>query len=172
MRSTSVRRSLLVVAAVGTLVSCGRPAARGKPARPVRVEAVRSEATASRLRDLQQGDEVTAGMVLARISEADYQEKVNQAKAQLADAEASHARARADAERAQQLYQRKCLTRPDYDAAKAAFASAGARVDGAHAQLEAAQIAFRDGTLVALTDAVVLSRSIEVGTLASAGTVA
>src|SRR2546425_148891 len=103
MRSRSVRRSLLVVAAVGALVACGRPAAREKPARPVRVEAARREATASglrysatiqpyeqisrafkvggyvhevlqrpgpdgRLRDLQQGDEVTAGMVLARIS--------------------------------------------------------------------------------------------------------
>jgi len=35
-----------------------------------------------------------------------------------------------------------------------------------------ADLAFRDGTLVAPTDAVILSRSIEVGTLANAGTVA
>ncbi len=207
MKSTTLRRSLLVLAVGGALVSCGRPAVREKPPRPVRVEAVRTEATASglrysatiqpyeqisrafkvggyvrevlqrpgpdgRLRDLQQGDDVTAGTVLARISEADYTEKVNQAKAQLAEAEASLARARADAQRAQQLYEAKCLTRPDYDAAKTGFASAGARVEGARAQLEAADIAFRDGTLVAPTDAVVLSRSIEVGTLASAGTVA
>jgi len=123
MKSTTLRRSLLVLAVGGALVSCGRPAAREKPARPVRVEAVRSEATASglrysatiqpyeqisrafkvggyvhevlqrpgpdgRLRDLQQGDEVTAGMVLASIIEADHQENVNHAKAQLADAEA------------------------------------------------------------------------------------
>ena len=207
MKSTTLRRSLLVLAVLGALVACGRPAAREKPARPVRVEAVRNEATASglrysatiqpyeqisrafkvggyvrevlqrpgpdgRLRDLQQGDEVTTGTVLARISEADYTEKVNQAKAQLAEAEASLARARADAQRAQQLYAAKCLTRPDYDAAKAGLASAVARVEGGRAQLEAADIAFRDGTLVAPTDAVVLSRSIEVGTLASAGTVA
>src|SRR6266702_6307961 len=120
MRSTSVRRSLLVVAAVGALVACGRPAAREKPARPVRVEAVRTEAAASGLRysatiqpyeqisrafkvggyvrevlqrpgpdvrprDLQQGDEVTTGTVLPRISEADDTEKVNEARAQLAE---------------------------------------------------------------------------------------
>jgi len=207
MKRPSLRPSFLVVALAGAIASCGRPAAREKPARPVRVEAVRSEAMPSGLRysatiqpyeqisrafkvggyvrevlqragpdgrprDLQQGDEVTEGMVLARISEADYQEKVNEARAQLAEAEASLAKARADAERAQHLYQAKCLTRPDYDAAKAAFASGGARVVGARAQLEAAEIAFRDGTLVAPTDAVVLSRSIQVGTLANAGTVA
>src|SRR5260370_35502853 len=64
------------------------------------------------------------------------------------------------------------MTRPDYDAARAAFASAEAKVAGARAQLEAAELSFRDATLVAPTDAVVLSRSIEVGTLANAGTVA
>lgn len=207
MKRTSVRRSVLVVAGAGAFLSCARPPAREKPARPVRVEVVRSEAARSglrysatiqpyqqisrafkvggyvrevlqrpgpdgRLRDLQQGDEVTAGTVLARIAEADYQEKVNQAKAQLGEAEASLTRARADAERAKQLYGTKSMTRPEYDAAKAAFASAEAKVAGARAQLEAAAISFRDGTLVALTDAVVLSRSIEVGTLANAGTVA
>jgi len=206
MKRTSARCSVLAAVA-GVSLACAREAAREKPARPVRVQAVRSEATASglrysatiqpfeqisrafkvggyvrevlqrpgpdgRLRDLQQGDEVTAGTVLARITDADYQEKVNQAKAQLGEAEASLTRARADAERAQQLYAAKSLIRPDYDAAKAAFAAAEAKVAGARAQLEGADISLRDGTLVAPTDAVVLSRSVEVGTLANAGTVA
>src|SRR6185295_13838354 len=38
-----------------------------------------------RLRNLQQGDLVRRGTVLARVNPADYQEKVNQAKAQLAE---------------------------------------------------------------------------------------
>lgn len=124
-----------------------------------------------RPRNLQQGDLVKRGTVLARVNPADYQERVNQAKAQLAEADASLARARADAARAETLYQGKALTRPDYDAAASGLGAAIARSDAARAQLEAARISLRDGSLVAPADAVVLSRSVEIGSLAGAGTV-
>lgn len=123
-----------------------------------------------RLRNLQQGDAIGRGAVLARVNPADYQEKVNQAKAQLAEAEASLTKAKADGARAQALYEGKALTRPDYDAATLGLAGAVARADAARAALEAAQIALRDGILVSPTDGVVLSRNVEVGTLASPGT--
>jgi len=123
-----------------------------------------------RLRNLQQGDHVTRGTVLARVQPADYQEKVNQAKAQVAEAEASLAKARSDATRAEALYAAKALTRPDYDAATANLGGAAARADGARAQLETAQISLRDASLVAPADGVVLSRSVEVGALAGVGT--
>jgi multidrug efflux system membrane fusion protein len=124
-----------------------------------------------RPRNLQQGDPVARGTVLARVDPADYQEKVNQAKAQLAEAEASLARVRADAARAESLYKDQALTRPEYDAATSGLAGATARVDAARAQLEAAQLALKDATLVAPADGVVLSRNIEVGSLAGMGTV-
>src|SRR5262249_51286704 len=76
-----------------------------------------------RLRSLQQGDAVTRGTVLARIDPADYQEKVNQARASVAEAEASLIKGKADAARAEALYQAKALTRPDYDAAMASLAA-------------------------------------------------
>jgi multidrug efflux system membrane fusion protein len=123
-----------------------------------------------RLRSVQQGDAVARGTVLARIHTADYLEKVNQARAQLAEAEAVAARARADATRAEALYEGKALTRPDYDAATANRASAVARAEAARAQLEAAQLALRDTGLTAPLDGVLLSRSVEVGTLAAVGT--
>jgi multidrug efflux system membrane fusion protein len=123
------------------------------------------------LRNLQQGDVVTKGTVLARINPSDYQERVNQARAQLAEAEATLTRVRADAGRAESLYQGKALTRPDYDAARSGLESAAARVEGARAQQEAAQISLRDASLVAPVDGVVLSRGIELGALAAAGTV-
>jgi multidrug efflux system membrane fusion protein len=122
-------------------------------------------------RGLQQGDAVTKGTVLARITETDYQERARQAQAQLAEAEASLVKARADAERAEALYQSKSLTRPDYDAARASRDAAKARADAARAQLAAAEISLQDCALVAPIDGVVLSRTIEVGTLAGAGTV-
>jgi RND family efflux transporter MFP subunit len=124
-----------------------------------------------RPRNLQQGDQVKRGTMLARVNPADYQERVNQAKAQVAEAEAGLVRARADAARAEALYQGKALTRPDYDAATAGLAASVARADVAKAQLAAAAISLRDGALIAPADGVVLSRSVEVGTLAGAGTV-
>jgi multidrug efflux system membrane fusion protein len=101
------------------------------------------------LRSLQQGDVVARGTVLARLNSSDYEERVNQAKAQLAEADAGLQRSRADAARAEALYEAKALTRPDYDAASAALKSSLARADAAKAQLEAAQLQFRDSALMA-----------------------
>jgi multidrug efflux system membrane fusion protein len=125
-----------------------------------------------RPRTLQQGDLVTKGTLLARLNSADYEERVHQAQAQVAEAEASLIKARADAARAETLYSAKALTRPDYDAATAGLAGASARTEGARAQLESARISLRDASLVAPADGVILSRSVEVGALAGAGTVA
>jgi RND family efflux transporter MFP subunit len=124
-----------------------------------------------RLRNLQQGDLVARGTVLARLNSADYEERANQARAQLAEAEAGLAKARADAARAEALYAEKALTRPDYDGATAGLASSTARAAAARAQLESAQIALGDTALVAPADGVILSRDVEIGTLAGAGTV-
>ncbi len=124
-----------------------------------------------RLRDLQQGDVITKGLVLAKIREADYIERVNQARAALAEATAALEKAEADRNRATALYESKSLTRPDLDAANAQQAMAQARVAAARAQLEGAEIARRDCALVAPIDAVVLARRVEIGTLAAPGTV-
>jgi len=134
-------------------------------------EVLQRPGVGGRPRDLQQGDAVTKGTVLARVSESDYQQRVNQARAQVAEAEAGLVKARADAERAEGLYQSHSLTRPDYDGARAARDAAQARADAAHAQLEAASLALRDCALVAPADRVVLSRNVEVGTLAAPGTI-
>jgi multidrug efflux system membrane fusion protein len=123
-----------------------------------------------RVRSVQQGDSVARGMVLARLEAADYQKRVDQAKAQLAEAEAGLAKARSDATRAEALYQGQALTRPDYDSATSGLAGSVARAEGARAQLEAAEIALADTALVAPSNGVVLSRTVEVGSLAGGGT--
>jgi RND family efflux transporter MFP subunit len=125
-----------------------------------------------RPRNAQQGDVVTRGTLLARIARADYREKVNYAASQAADAEARLVKARADAARGEALYQAEALTRPDYDATTAALASATASADGARAQLESARISLADASLAAPSDGIILSRSVEVGTLAGAGAAA
>jgi RND family efflux transporter MFP subunit len=122
------------------------------------------------LRNLQGGDSVSRGAVLARVREADYVEKVNQARASLAEATASLTREKLDFDRSNALFQTKSLAKADLDRSRSSFDTAEARVSGAKAQLEAARIALADTALVAPMNSLVLSRSVEEGSLVSAGT--
>lgn len=124
-----------------------------------------------RSRDVQEGDRVAKGSVLARVRETDYAEKVNQARSQLAEAQALWEQARAEMDRAEALFAHQSLTRPDYEAAQARLAVAQAKVDGARAQLEVAGAALEDCALRAPMKAIVLSRSVESGELVAQGTV-
>jgi multidrug efflux system membrane fusion protein len=124
-----------------------------------------------RVRPIQQGDEVAKGTLVALVNDAEARERVNQAKAQVVEAAVSLERARTEAGRAERLFAAQSLTRPDYDAARTTQATAEARLDGAKAQLESAELALRDCSLVAPFDGVVLARQAEVGTLAAPGTV-
>ncbi len=116
-----------------------------------------------KLRNLQEGDRITAGAVLARVRQSDYQVKVKQAesqaheaktgidvskaqyqealsgiassKAQLAEAEAAYDKARLDFDRAQNLFASQSLTKANYDAARAQFEATIARVAAARSQV-------------------------------------
>jgi len=116
-----------------------------------------------KLRDLQEGDRITAGAALARVRQSDYQVKVKQAesqaheaksgidvskaqyqeslsaiassKAQLAEAEAAYEKAKLDFDRAQSLFASQSLTKANYDAAKAQYDAASAQVAAARSQV-------------------------------------
>jgi RND family efflux transporter MFP subunit len=150
-----------------------------------------------RLRNLQQGDSVRRGMVLANLRSKDYAAKEDQAsgqlaqaranlttcKKQLAEAEVGAEKARLDFERAQTLFAAQSLTRPDYDSAKMQYDLYRAKVDTARAQLgvveaqiataeagrTAATITREDTALRAPLDGVILQRQVEVGELLSPG---
>jgi multidrug efflux system membrane fusion protein len=122
-----------------------------------------------RSRNLQEGDAVSAGSVLARIHDAEYVARRNQAKASLAEAQAGLERARQDFERADRLFHTHSLTKPDYDAARASLDSSQARVDSARAKLSEAAASLADTVLTAPADGVVLARQIETGALVSPG---
>ncbi len=134
-------------------------------------EILRLRGSDGRPRNVQQGDTVTRGTVLARVRETDYLERVNHTKAQLAEVAAAFERQRLDFERAKQLYESKSLSRADFDAARSAFDSAQARVAGAQAQLDTDRIGLEDCALTAPMDALVLARNVETGTLVASGTV-
>jgi len=150
------------------------------------------------LRPVQEGDMVRKGQVLARLRLGDYQAKVNQAKSQIAQAEAGldqtrhgykaatagRDKAKLDFERANNLFQAASLTKIDYDGAKAALDAAQAtldgvqsqielgkaRVDGAKALLQEAELALADAALRAPMDGLVVKRLVEVGSLVGPGT--
>jgi multidrug efflux pump subunit AcrA (membrane-fusion protein) len=158
----------------------------------------RTRGADGRVRALEPGDIVSAGTVLARLREEDYQIQVNQAqgsadsaresekaaRAQLQQARAGLTKAEADFSRAKALFASQSITRPDFDATQAQFDSARADVDAAQAQLDAAaaqirtvdaslasaRLAQRDTSLAAPFAAAVVQRSVEIGMLVGAGT--
>jgi RND family efflux transporter MFP subunit len=124
-----------------------------------------------RLRVAQAGDQVSRGTILARVREEDARERVTQGRAKLAEAEASRSKTRLDLDRAEKLFATDSLTKTDLDAARAAFETAESRVMAAKAEIELAQSALRDCTLVAPSTGVLLERKIELGSLVAPGSV-
>ncbi len=150
-----------------------------------------------RTRDLQQGDRVSRGMVLAQVRQEDYVIKVEQAKTQLAQAkwslesaksqvtkaEAALNHSQLDFGRAKNLFETQSLTKSDFDTAttrldsdQANVSAAKSQVDALQAQvgtaeqaLKSAELSLADATLKSPMDGVVLARNVEIGTLATPG---
>jgi multidrug efflux system membrane fusion protein len=95
--------------------------------------------------------------------------RLQEAQAGLADARARMAKADLDFGRATRLFETQSLTKPDYDAARAAFESNTANVKAAQERIQQAEVTLRDTRLVAPINGVVLKRNITAGTLASPG---
>jgi RND family efflux transporter MFP subunit len=122
------------------------------------------------IRNIDQGDYVTKGTVLATVQQDDYQEKLAQAKAQLDKAQAEHERAKLSFGRMSALYAAGAATKPDYDDTNAQDQSTAAAVDAAKAQVVEAQIALDYCQLKAPFDSWVLKRNVDVGMLVSPAT--
>jgi RND family efflux transporter MFP subunit len=153
-----------------------------------------------RIRDVQVGDEIPAGAVLAHLRSSDYEASLNAAVGQqhamqgaleashadLDQARANQVKADEDFDRAQALYAAKAMTRPDYDAAVEQHTAATAKVEAAVRQIEArqgqlntalgqaasARINFGDTNLATPMPSVVVAKNVERGDLVAAGTTA
>ena len=122
------------------------------------------------IRNVDQGDYVAKGTVLAVVQKDDYQQKLDQAKAQLARAQAEHERAKLSFGRISVLYKAGAATQPDYDDTRAQNESTQASVDIATAQIAEAQLALSYCDLKAPFDSWVLKRNVDVGTLVGPAT--
>ncbi len=153
-----------------------------------------------RLRNVQEGDWVEAGTVLARIRDNDYITVVEQAKSQLAEtksalaatesqlagAKATLLKAGEDYDRAVNLFNAQSMTQSDFEQAKTRLDTSQSQVDTlqsqveatrskirlAQAQLEQAVIVLGDCYLKAPRRGQILQSKIEVGDMAGAGMVA
>src|SRR5262245_49620812 len=76
--------------------------------------------SSGRMRDLEEGDVVSAGAILGRVEERDYASKVARAEAGIAQAKAGEDKALQDLNRAETLFKADALIKPDLDAARAA----------------------------------------------------
>jgi RND family efflux transporter MFP subunit len=119
---------------------------------------------------LQEGDPVARGFVLARLRDAEYQQKSVQAQAQQTQADAALTQTRTALDRATALRAARGLTLPEFEAAQNAFDAAKARATVTRAIAAEAQMALDDTILRAPMDGVVLKRLVEPGTLVGPGT--
>lgn len=145
-----------------------------------------------------EGDVVHKGAALARLREADYQAKVDQAISQVDQAKAAveqtedgrkqalagRDKAKLDFDRASALFKTQSLTKSDMDGATAQLDAAQAALDGTQAQLtlararvagaqavvDEANLALKDTTLLSPSDGIVIKRGVEVGSLVGPGT--
>jgi RND family efflux transporter MFP subunit len=122
------------------------------------------------MRNIDQGDWVQKGTVLAVVRQQDYQDKLQQAKAQLARAQAEYDKAKLTFDRTSALYASQSATKPDYDSAQAQLASTTASVSGAQAQVSEANVALAYCELRAPFSGWVVKRSIDLGSLVGPAT--
>ncbi len=118
-----------------------------------------------KIRNVDQGDWVTKGTVLAVVQQDDYKEKLQQASAQLDRAKANAERAKLSFDRMSALYQAGAATKPDYDNANAQMLDTEASVQSGKASVSEAQIALVYCELRAPFDGWIVKRNVDVGQL-------
>jgi len=170
----------------GVTGGCGRETAEEPIVRPVRWQEVFATGTArertfsgtaragveSRLSfrvdgtvqrvDVKVGDRVNAGDPVARLDPADYDLRVEDARASLTRVQAEARQAEANYARIRQLYENKNASRADLDAARAGAEAAAAAVTSAQQKLELAQANRSYCTLTAPTRGAISRVEIEV----------
>ncbi len=139
-----------------------------------------------RTHEITMGDTVKTGDLLARVRAVDYQQKVDQAQAELSNAtaqregmQASLTLAESNYLRAGHLYAEQSLTRQDYeraqqqrDSALAAAHQSDAEIENAKAEIAQTRLALSDTALRAPFWGAVVARRIESGDLAGASATA
>ncbi|ATG48107.1 efflux transporter periplasmic adaptor subunit [Celeribacter ethanolicus] len=119
--------------------------------------------------DVDAGDRVTEGQVIATLDQITLAQDVAVAQAALSAAEAQAEFAQSQYERIEALLVRNVASTAQIEAARAARDAATAKADSARADLAQTEEAARYGHLSAPRDGIILSTEVEPGTLVSSG---
>jgi RND family efflux transporter MFP subunit len=122
------------------------------------------------LRNIDQGDWVQKGTTLAVVHQQSYQDKLDQAKAQLARAQAEYEKAKLSFDRVSALHATQSATKPDLDSAQAQLDSTTASVSGAKAQISEAVVALGYCSLQAPFDGWIVKRTVDTGSFVGPAT--
>jgi membrane fusion protein, multidrug efflux system len=120
-------------------------------------------------RNVQTGDHVRTGEVLARLGTAELQANITAAQADYASANASLALAQSDLDRQKSLLDKGYTTRSAYEQASKTVSVAEASLEIADSQLQIARDNLSHADLKASADGVVVSVSVEVGQVVQPG---
>jgi RND family efflux transporter MFP subunit len=123
------------------------------------------------LRNVQAGDRVNSGVVLATIRDDTYRQTLLRAQSDLQNARATQTKAKADFGRFSQLFEKKVISPAEFDTYKQRNESAQASVGAEQAAVRHAQVDLDDCKLKAPLGGLVLDRKIEVGTLVAVNSV-
>lgn len=115
------------------------------------------------------GDKVKKGQILAKIDTKEQQEKVAEAEAALLSAKADSSTAEADFRRYKALYETGSISQQDLDHARTKYETAQASLDRAQAALDQARTSLSYGTVTAPFDGIVAQRHVNLGDLATPG---
>lgn len=107
--------------------------------------------------------QVKAGDVLAKIDEATPIQKLNQAAADLASAEASNRLVQINADRTKELFEKKLVSQQELDSINAQLAQSNATMLTRRAAVENAKLDLSRCTITAPIDGIVLDRKTDVG---------
>lgn len=116
-----------------------------------------------------ENQKVKAGEVLAEIDSRDYQNSKAELEGQMVSLQAREIDAEKNFKRLNDLVRKGAVSRQQYDSAEASYRELSARLKGAQAQVDQAQLNLDYTQIKAPTDGVIAKRSAEVGMLAAVG---
>lgn len=133
---------------------------------PIRLVEVKSKASGEITRLLvESGDRVTRGQLLGEVDPRDVRNTYAQAEADLAVAKARMTTAQAQKQRSAELRKANVITEQEFESATFEEASARSQLVKAEVNLELARERLGDVTIQAPTDGVIISKSVEEGTI-------
>ena len=115
------------------------------------------------------GDTVKQGKVLARIYDAPYRDRYQQAQAQIEQSRSSYVRDSLQFQRQKELYQKDLISGSEYESAKASFENSKAQLQSSKASLTESRENLNNTKITSPVYGVILNRNISEGDLATTG---